>query len=78
MFHTYRRKNTTELRCITKEEVDAGAQHMRDHTVISISQADIDDGSPKMGDMIARNPCNPEDQWLVNENYFLDNFELVK
>jgi len=45
---------------------------------ISISEADRKNGSPKMGDMIARNPKNHEDQWLVAKAYFEDNLELIK
>ena len=45
--------------------------------IISISKADIDKGSPKVGDMIARNPKNHNDQWLVAEQYFKDNFESL-
>ena len=42
---------------------------------VSISQADKEAGSPKIGDMIARNPKNHEDQWLISKQYFEDNFE---
>lgn len=42
---------------------------------VSISDADLLNGSPKIGDMIARNPKNHNDQWLVAEQYFKDNFE---
>ena len=42
---------------------------------ISISEVDLKNGSPKKGDMIARNPKNHEDKWLVAEKYFKDNFE---
>ena len=42
---------------------------------VSISKADKDNGSPKAGDMIARNPKNHDDQWLVAEQYFKDNFD---
>ncbi len=45
--------------------------------VISISDEDLKNGSPKLGDMIARNPKNHSDQWLVAEQYFKDNFEQV-
>ena len=44
---------------------------------ISISQEDIKNGSPKKGDMIARNPKNHNDMWLVAEQYFKDNFEQM-
>lgn len=45
---------------------------------ISISGPDKMAGSPKAGDMIARNPQNHDDQWLVAEKYFADNFERAK
>ena len=44
---------------------------------ISISDADKNNGSPKIGDMIARNPKDYSDQWLVAKQYFIDNFEQV-
>ena len=44
---------------------------------ISISGEDARAGSPKPGDMIARNPKNHKDQWLVAAQYFVDNFEPV-
>jgi hypothetical protein len=44
---------------------------------ISISAPDLANGSPKVGDMIARNPKNHADQWLVAEQYFADNFEAL-
>ena len=44
---------------------------------VSISEADRQNGSPKVGDMIARNPKNHKDQWLVAAQYFADNFEPV-
>lgn len=46
----------------------------QDMTGISISSEDIKNGSPKLGDMIARNPKNHNDQWLVAKQYFMDNF----
>lgn len=42
---------------------------------VSISEEDLKNGSPKIGDMIAKNPKNHLDQWLVAEQYFKDNFE---
>lgn len=42
---------------------------------VSISMADLEAGSPKAGDMVARNPANHEDQWLVAAEYFSANFE---
>ena len=65
-FKQYRRKQIAELR-----EWEPGD----DMTRVSISGADLDAGSPKAGDMIARNPINHDDQWLVAAKYFADNFE---
>ena len=42
---------------------------------VSISEVDRAAGSPKWGDMIARNPANHEDKWLVASAYFAANFE---
>lgn len=65
-FRQYRRKQIAELRPWAKGD---------DMNHISISEADSDAGSPKFGDMIARNPKNHADQWLVAAQYFADNFE---
>jgi hypothetical protein len=48
---------------------------MADGVEVSISAEDRKNGSPKLGDMIARNPKNHKDQWLIAEQYFKDNFE---
>jgi hypothetical protein len=45
---------------------------------VSISVADSQAGSPKPGDMIARNPKNHDDKWLVAAQYFADNFEPLE
>jgi len=68
-FKQYRRKQIAELRPFHEGEQLSER--------ISISQADRDNGSPKVGDMIARNPKNHDDQWLVAKQYFADNFESV-
>lgn len=69
-FKQYRRKSISEMRPYVKDEQLSVS--------ISISQADINNGSPKIGDMIARNPKDHFDQWLVAEKYFKDNLELIK
>ena len=67
-FVQYRRKQIAELRpYIYGESV----------THVSISAPDKGAGSPREGDMIARNPKNHADQWLVAAQYFADNFEPV-
>jgi len=41
---------------------------------VSINFRDVlDNLSPKIGDMIAINPKNHFDQWLIEEKYFKDN-----
>lgn len=67
-FQQYRRRQIAELRPYVPGEVLIG---------VSISEPDKAAGSPKDGDMIARNPKNHEDQWLVAEQYFADNFEPI-
>ena len=51
--------------------------HGDDLNGVSISHVDRNAGSPKPGDMIARNPKNYTDKWLVAAKYFADNFESV-
>jgi len=45
--------------------------------LVSVSQADKLNGSPKLGDMIAISAANPDDMWLVAKKFFDDNYELV-
>ncbi len=45
---------------------------------VSIGEADYENGSPKQGDMIARNPENHSDRWLVAADYFAANFESLE
>ncbi len=65
-FAKYRRSQIAELR--PWRQGDAMDR-------ISITAADKEAGSPKFGDMIARNPTNHDDQWLVAAAYFEANFE---
>jgi len=44
---------------------------------VSISPTNHEAGSPKPGDMIARNPHNHDDQWLITADYFTANFEAI-
>lgn len=68
MFTQYRRIQIAEMRPYIQDEP---------LTDISISKPDLENGSPKLGDMIARNPKNHVDQWLVAAQYFKDNFEAI-
>lgn len=63
----YKRKGLSEMRPYSMGELLPSC--------VSISEADRLNGSPKEGDMIARNPNNPSDQWLVAKRYFEDNLE---
>ena len=80
-FKQYRRTQIAEMRSVTENDIsdfkaDGYLHSIRDTRFrVSISDADIADGSPKIGDMIARNPKNHNDQWLVAQDYFNDNFE---
>ena len=78
-FKQYRRTQITEMRPITAGECrgyhTSYPYLMSDNVEVSISKKDKKAGSPKLGDMIARNPKNHNDQWLVAEQYFNDNFE---
>lgn len=49
-----------------------------DMDLVALSPEDKKAGSPKAGDMIARNPANHNDRWLVNAAYFAANFEPVE
>ncbi len=44
---------------------------------VSVSAPDVEAGSPKAGDKIARNPANHDDRWLVAAAYFATNFEAI-
>tara|TARA_R110000772_G_scaffold42318_1_gene98313 strand:- start:17191 stop:17418 length:228 start_codon:yes stop_codon:yes gene_type:complete len=68
-FKQYKRSQIAELRGYVEGEALHG---------VSISVEDDLAGSPKEGDMIARNPKNHKDQWLVAKQYFKDNFEEFK
>ncbi len=68
-FTQYRRKQIAELTPWTPDfPMDR----------VSVSAEDQKAGSPKEGDMIARNPANHADQWLVAKAYFDANFEPME
>jgi len=73
-FKQYRRKNIAEARPVTEQDIQ---DILFGKTRISLSQADEENGSPKIGDMVARNPLNHEDQWLIAKKYFEENFEEI-
>ncbi len=73
-YKKYRRKELSELREVTDSEVMSKQLSSN----ISLSPVDKENGSPVIGDMIARNPNNHNDEWLVAKDYFNDNLELVE
>ena len=70
-YKQYRRKQVAEIEMRPYQPGD-------DLNGISISDVDRIAGSPKPGDMIARNPKKHADKWLVAAKYFTDNFEAVQ
>ena len=85
-FRKYTRTQIAEMREVTENDIrdfhNLGAiiistdlGDWKHPLKVSISDADLVNGSPKLGDMIARNPKNHLDQWLVAEQYFKDNFK---
>lgn len=69
MFQKYRRVGFCEARPFVDGEVLPSN--------VSISEADQKGGSPVVGDMIAHNPINHKDQWLINKDYFAANYQLI-
>jgi len=68
-FELYKKINYTEMRPYIVGEVLSDS--------VSISKEDRENGSPKDGDMIARNYWNHLDQWLVSKEFFEDNYTLA-
>jgi len=73
MFKRYQRKGFTEARLVTDEEIADRTLLLK--AGVLISSQDLIKGSPKHGDMIARNPNNHTDQWLIAADYWIRNFE---
>lgn len=68
-FKKYRKTQSQEMRPYVDGE---------DLTGVSISEEDKLNGSPKDGDMIARNTSNHNDQWLVAAEFFKNNYTLLE
>ena len=83
-FKQYRRTQIAEMRPVNEEDIKAYHADKRIHSIrdtefrVSIYDVDKANGSPKIGDMVARNPKNHNDQWLVAKQYFEDNFEPMQ
>lgn len=84
-FEQYQRKQIVELRPVEVDDIQKYDNYSGNMPTeekkgnwVSISDKDKRNGSPKIGDIIARNPKNHCDQWLVTEQYFEDNFEPIE
>ena len=77
-FRKYRRIQVAELRPVNLMEINGlrSRKEALDGAIVSISEEDAKAGSPKLGDMIGRNPDNHADQWLISAAYFAKNFAL--
>ena len=74
-FKKFRRTQIAEMRPVTEQDIKDFENDKNPHSLkdtefkVSISEVDKQNGSPKIGDMIARNPKNHNDKWLVAEQY---------
>jgi len=81
-FKEYNRIQIAELREVTQNDLDnldggrITFEISNSYNIVSVSQEDKIAGSPKLGDMVARNPKNHHDQWLIAKEYFKDNFKI--
>lgn len=67
-----------ELKPITEEDIALFKiyyEAVPSRKIFSISDADLENGSPKIGDILIRNPNNHNDQWLISVPQFKNNFE---
>jgi hypothetical protein len=67
-FTQYRKKQLAEMRPYVAGEPMDG---------IAVNDVDRAAGSPKAGDLIARNPTNHADQWLVSAQFVAENYVPV-
>ncbi len=67
-FREYKRTGSTLARPYVPGESALG---------VTISLEQTQTGSPKEGDMIAMNPDNHADRWLITKEYFAKNFSLA-
>jgi hypothetical protein len=67
-FKKYRAKKIIEIRPYMEGE---------DITRTRLSSEDWFNGSPKIGDMIARDVSKHSDQWLISKKAFDNDYELV-
>lgn len=68
-FKKFKNNEIIETRLITVNEIKLGARKLKE-AGINISNTDINNGSPKKGDRIARCIEDHSDQWLIAQKYF--------
>ena len=81
----YRRKEVYELRSVTQQDIEEYKQkgyitsHETSDNVIKvlIKYSDEINGSPKIGDMIAKSTKNILHKWLIEEESFKTGWEKV-
>ena len=79
----HKRTGLSEMRPVNARDIASFKKHGKlnlyeeSFIEVSISEADLKDGSPKEGDWIARNPQNHEDKWLVAKEYYEANLEAI-
>ena len=85
-FKRYKRTNVTELRPVTDAERDYNheeGEYSKEYldlvNSVRLRSENLEDGEIKISveDMVARNPENHKDMWLVSEKDFNDNFKLI-
>ena len=73
-FESYKRKSVSEMRPV----IDGETADYLSLMGVSVSKEDLEAGSPVVGDLIARNPKNHKDMWLVSKAYAEDNLEILE
>lgn len=80
-FKKYVKSGIAEMRPITENDIASYEKNNYINSIngfiVSISDVDKENNSPKIGDMIARNPKDYTDQWLVSKEYFETNYDTT-
>ena len=69
MYKQYRKKTPIDV-MPWSEDIDMSG--------VTVNPNDRYAGSPKLGDMIGRNPNNHADRWLISERYFAESYVPVE
>jgi len=68
-FKTYQKITITEIRPYEKGEILSDDVNIAGYLLMH--------GSPKVGDMICRNTSNPNDVWMIDQDYFKKHYVRV-